>query len=336
MILAPVANQLRRRVLIVSEGALQYTSFAALPSPVKSVGVNPLVAEHEIINLPSVSVLAELRRKHTGRSEPRNSVAVLADPVFSKDDSRIANAEVTGTIEDSATETRSWEQANASSDTTTLATDLLTRSIEDIDLRGHNGFSLPRLVFSRQEADSILAVAPAGSSMKALGFDANRTTATSPDLAQYRIVHFATHGMLDSQHPELSGLVLSMVDKAGKPQNGFLRLQDIYNLNLPVELVVLSACETGLGKEINGEGLVGLTRGFMYAGASRVVASLWKVDDAATAELMGHFYSAMFRDHLSPAAALRKAQLEISQQKRWTDPYYWAGFVIQGEWKAMQ
>jgi CHAT domain-containing protein len=108
-------------------------------------------------------------------------------------------------------------------------------------------------------------------------------SATSRELSQYRIVHFATHGLLDSQHPELSGLVLSLVDESGKPQNGFLRLHDIYNLNLPVELVVLSACNTGLGKDVRGEGLVGIVRGFMYAGAARVVASLWKVDDEATA-----------------------------------------------------
>jgi len=169
--------------------------------------------------------------------------------------------------------------------------------------------------------------------MEALDFEASRETAMSKDLGQYRIVHFATHGLLDNEHPELSGLVLSMVGPDGKPQNGFLDLEDIYNLTLPADLVVLSACETGLGKEINGEGLVGLTRGFMYAGASRVVASLWQVDDAATAELMGAFYRAMLVDRLRPAAALRQAQIELMKQKRWHDPYYWAAFTLQGEWK---
>ena len=107
----------------------------------------------------------------------------------------------------------------------------------------------------------------------------------------------------------------------------------MYNLTLPADLVVLSACETGLGKQIAGEGLVGLTRGFMYAGASRVVASLWKVDDVATAELMGRFYRGMLKEGLRPAAALRQAQMEMQAQKRWADPYYWAAFTIQGEWK---
>jgi len=110
-------------------------------------------------------------------------------------------------------------------------------------------------------------------------------------------------------------------------------LQDIYNLNLPAELVVLSACETGLGKSIQGEGLVGLTRGFMYAGATRVVASLWKIDDLATAELMAEFYKAMERDGMRPAAALRAAQIHMWKQQRWRSPYYWAAFQIHGEWK---
>jgi len=145
-------------------------------------------------------------------------------------------------------------------------------------------------------------------------------------------VHFATHGVLDLEHPELSGIALSMVDEKGRSRDGYLRLNEIYNLNLPAELVVLSACQTGVGKQIKGEGLIALTRGFMYAGARSVVASLWKVDDAATASLMTEFYRQMFTNKLKPAAALRSAQLKISQEKRWQSPYYWAGFFLQGEW----
>jgi CHAT domain-containing protein len=153
-------------------------------------------------------------------------------------------------------------------------------------------------------------------------------------LSQYRFVHFATHGLLNSAHPELSGIVLSLVDEKGQPQNGFLRLNEIYNLSLPADLVVLSACQTALGKEIKGEGLVGLTRGFMYAGAARVVASLWNVQDDATAELMKRFYAKMLgREKLRPAAALRAAQIEMWKTKLWQPPYYWAGFVLQGEWR---
>ncbi|MGH9854334.1 MAG: CHAT domain-containing protein, partial [Blastocatellia bacterium] len=156
---------------------------------------------------------------------------------------------------------------------------------------------------------------------------------TDAELGQYRFVHFATHGYLDSEQPELSALVLSLVNDRGARQNGFLRTHEIYNLKLPAEMVTLSACETGLGKEIRGEGLVGLTRGFMYAGAKRVVVSLWALNDRATAELMARFYRKMLKDGLRPAAALRMAQVELSKQPQWRAPYFWAGFVLQGEWR---
>jgi CHAT domain-containing protein len=167
----------------------------------------------------------------------------------------------------------------------------------------------------------------------ALDFEANRASAMSPRLADYRVIHFATHGIIDNDHPELSGVVLSLFNDKGEPQDGFLRLHDIYNLKLPVDLVVLSACSTALGREIVGEGLIGLVRGFMYAGSRRVLASLWKVDDEATSELMTRFYRALFERGLAPSAALQAAQVELLKTKRWSHPFYWAGFVLQGEWK---
>jgi CHAT domain-containing protein len=187
---------------------------------------------------------------------------------------------------------------------------------------------------SRREANAIGAAAGAEAATEALDFAANRTTATSAELRRYRIVHFATHAVFNDRHPELSGVVLSLFDDTGQPrEDGFLRLHDVYSLDLPVDMVVLSACQTGRGKEVRGEGLIGLTRGFMYAGASRVVASLWKVDDEATAELMKLFYLNMLRDGMPPPAALQQAQMSLRRQKRWSAPYYWAGFVLQGEWK---
>src|SRR5262249_8750732 len=180
---------------------------------------------------------------------------------------------------------------------------------------------------------AILTLAHEGKTLKALDFDANRALAMSPELANYRIVHFATHGLINSQHPELSGLVLSLVDKQGRHQDGFLRAHDLYNLKLEADLVVLSACQTALGKQIKGEGLVGLVRGFMYAGTPRVVASLWDVKDEATAELMKRFYHKMLVEGMRPAAALRAAQVSMWKEPRWQAPYYWAGFMIQGEWK---
>jgi CHAT domain-containing protein len=193
--------------------------------------------------------------------------------------------------------------------------------------------SISSLPESREEADAIMKVVPKGEGMAALGFDASRATVMSPSLSQYRIIHFATHGFADLSHPELSGIVLSLIDAKGQPQDGYLRLHDIYNLNLPADLVVLSACQTGVGKQIRGEGLIALTRGFTYAGAARVVASLWKVDDEATKILMEEFYKQMFRNGLKPAAALQQAQLKLSHQSQWHSPFYWAGFVLQGEWK---
>jgi CHAT domain-containing protein len=188
------------------------------------------------------------------------------------------------------------------------------------------------LRFSRQEADEIARLAGNSSKLEAVDFAANRKLATSAELGQYRVVHFATHGIVNNSHAELSGIVLSLVDERGKPQNGYLRLYDLYNLKLSADLVVLSACQTALGKEIRGEGLVGLTRGFMYAGAPRVIASLWQIDDRASAEFMKRFYEAMLGQKLRPAAALRAAQVSMSQDPRWRQPHYWAAFTIQGEW----
>jgi CHAT domain-containing protein len=170
-----------------------------------------------------------------------------------------------------------------------------------------------------------------GKTLRATGFDASRKTVMSPDLAQYKVVHFATHSVFDNESPGQSGIVLSMFDRQGRPQDGFLRLHDIFTLQLPAELVVLSACDTALGKPVRGEGLVGMVRGFLHAGATRVLASLWKVDDEATGELMRVFYREMLQNGRAPADALRRAQLALRSTRRWREPYYWAAFVLEGE-----
>ena len=200
-------------------------------------------------------------------------------------------------------------------------------------VRSHRLTRTDDLALSSNEARAIEEFTSESERMIAKGFDASRATATDPALSRYRIIHFATHGILDRDNPELSAIVLSLVDRQGRPQDGYLRLHDIYNLNLPAELVVLSACDTGLGKEFKGEGLIGLTRGFMYAGAARVMASLWKVEDEPTAKLMRHFYRHMLKEGLPPAAALRQAQIALWQDAEWRAPYFWAAFVIQGEWR---
>jgi CHAT domain-containing protein/tetratricopeptide (TPR) repeat protein len=327
MILGPAMSELKgKRLAIVPDGELQDVAFGALPIPPASGDSKaprsgdwlPLIAEHEIVSLPSVSALAVLRKETAGRRPAAKTVAVLADPVFDKDDERIKL-----TIADKSGK-------ESPSEATTPAAGDLTRATEEVI---GTGGAISRLPFSRAEAEAILSIAPKAGALRALDFNASRATATSAELSQYQIVHFATHGLLNRTHPELSGVVLSLVDRQGEPQDGFLQLHDVYNLDLPAELVVLSACQTGLGKAVWGEGLVGLTRGFMYAGSKRVVASLWGVQDSATAELMKRFYGAMLGEkQMRPAEALRAAQVEMWKQKRWRSPYYWGGFMLFGEW----
>jgi CHAT domain-containing protein len=311
-LLGAVASKLTyRRLLIVADGALQYIPFQALTAPNSGGDVQePLIFKHEVVNEPSASALALLLDETARRKPAPNAVAVLADPVFEPDDPRFRSAGAA-------------QRAKADKPIE------LRQALRDV---GVTGGEIPRLFASREEAKAIMAVAPWRSAFKATDFEASRATATSRDLSQYRIIHFATHGFLNNEHPELSGIVLSLVDRGGRPQDGFLRLHDIYNLQLPVDLVVLSACNTGLGKDVKGEGLIGLTRGFMYAGAAGVVASLWKVDDEATAALMQRFYEHMLKKGLAPAAALRESQLAMLKEKRWRSPYHWAGFVIQGQY----
>ena len=310
MLLAPLAAELKqKRLVVVAEGVLQYLPFSALPEPGTEGAGQPLIINHEIVTLPSASVLAVLREEFANRKPASNTVAVFADPVFSLNDSRLTRAGH-ASVEDAA----SFADAQ--------------RSVSAAGLD-----SLVRLRFSRQEAEDIARLAGDKRNLKALDFSAKRSMVTDARLADYRIVHFATHGLINNQHPDLSGIVLSLVDEQGRPQNGFLRLYDIYNLKLNADLVVLSACQTALGKEIKGEGLVGLTRGFMYAGAPRVVASLWRIDDRATADIMRRFYEAMLKDGLPPAAALRAAQISMVHDKRWQSPHFWAAFTLQGEWR---
>ncbi|HEV7745468.1 MAG TPA: CHAT domain-containing protein [Pyrinomonadaceae bacterium] len=326
IVLKPVTAKMGfRRIIIVADGPLQYVPFGALPVPSEANAkaassgqlLVPLIADHEVVYEPSASVLSLIR------SDPRRTapgtVAVIADPVFSKRDDRVQ----------SGAELGNPTNVVAHEDTQYLK---VFRDAGDIGSFG-GSLRLVRLTNSRKEAEAIVAVAGPGSSLSALDFDASRTKALSEELKQFKIVHLATHGILDSANPELSGLVFSLVDKEGKPARGFLRLGDIYNLNLPADLVVLSACQTAIGREVKSEGLTGLTRGFMYAGAARVVASLWKVDDAATAELMKRFYTYMLDKKLPASEALRRAQLDISTlNEEWRPSFYWAGFVLQGEW----
>lgn len=316
LVLAPLQAELgRKRIVVVADGALQYVPFGVLTLSEAAAGYRPLIADAEIVSASSASAVAVQRSALAARTPAPNGIAIIADPVFSTRDERVRMAAKSPVDAAAATETAA-----------------ATRILEHFS-EGSASRTIPRLPFTADEAKQIESVADGLSHTTALGFQASRTTTMDPSLGTYRYVHFATHGYLDAERPDLSALVFSMVNHQGQPQDGFLRAHEIYNLSLPAELVVLSACDTGLGKEIRGEGLVGLTRAFMYAGAARVGVSLWSVSDKATADLMHSFYRAMLKRGERPAAALRSAQLEMLARKSWSAPYYWAAFILQGEWQ---
>jgi CHAT domain-containing protein len=298
LLLGPAAESLgTKRLLVVAPGVLQYLPFAALPDPRDPAGA-PLLARHEIVQAPSASTVAFIRRAPRAPASGPRSVAVLADPVYEASDPRLpgpARTRAGGT-------------------------------------RARSG-SLGRLPFSRMEAAAIAKAAGPGRAQQELGFDASRAHVLGDALAGHAVVHFATHGVLDSAQPARSGLVLSLFDREGRPQEGALGLRDVYGLRFSADLVVLSGCETALGRDLRGEGLVGLATGFLYAGVRQVVASLWRVDDLATSELMARFYRGLLQEGLPAPAALRAAQLEMAADRRWRDPYFWAGFVILGDWR---
>ncbi|MEM7048857.1 MAG: CHAT domain-containing tetratricopeptide repeat protein [Acidobacteriota bacterium] len=310
-LLAPLQGGLdgHQRLVLVADGALAYIPFGLLTPPAEAGRPTALGERHEILAVPSLGVLRELRRPRSRRMGTR--VAVIADPVFAPRDERVAQQN-----RESSSQEEPWRMAS------------LERSSRDLDLD-----RLGRLPFSRREALAIAALLEKDERFLALDFDASLATVEAGLLRGHEIVHFATHTLVNSRHPELSGLVLSLVDPVGRPQAGFLRAHSIAELDLDAELVVLSGCQTALGKAVRGEGLLGLTRAFMHAGAPRVVVSLWDVSDEATAQLMTRFYRALLEERLPVAAALRQAQQEMRREKRWSAPYYWAGFVVQGDWQ---
>jgi CHAT domain-containing protein len=261
--------------------------------PKPSTTATLLIDDHELVVLPSVTALSAIRREARSRTPPSKSVIVLSDPVFDGSDGRVKNA------------------------------DARTPSVK-----------YPRLIGSRWEGQQILSLVSPTEGKLVTDFDASRAFASSPELGRYRFVHFATHAIIDVEHPALSGILLSMVDSNGKSQDGFLAMEDIFKLKLPADLVVLSGCRTALGKDYAGEGLVGLTRAFIYAGASRIVVSLWQVADKPTSELMVRFYRHMLGpEKMTASAALRAAQLDLRKDPRWHAHYFWAPFILQGDWR---
>jgi CHAT domain-containing protein/tetratricopeptide (TPR) repeat protein len=340
LLLSPVAAKLTgKRLLIAPQGALQFVPFAALPSP-ESEGqggketrrqgdketervrnpqsairnpqsYTPLIADHEVIVAPSASALAAIIRQTAMRKPAERSVIVFADPVFSASDDRVGLGARRGSTAPRVVETR----------------------------RGHsppvNADALPKLSrLSATDWEARRIASLVGDGKVVSNFAASREAALDPALGEYRFIHFATHAVINTENPDLSAIALSQVDERGRPLNGLLSTQDIHHLRLSAELVVLSACRTGLGKDAPGEGLLSLTRGFLSSGAARVIVTLWSIEDQATAEMMSRFYRRMLGPQaMTPAAALRATQQEMWREGRWGAPYYWGGFVLQGDWR---
>jgi CHAT domain-containing protein len=310
-----------KRILVVADGALNYIPFEALvknSDGADYASLNYLVKTNEVVYSPSASVIAAIRQGSA--SSTGKSMLLVADPVFSADDPRAKGG------------------ATASSSGETRGLGLGLESAVN-DVAGENPstggpFRLARLAGTRTEADAISAIAKTGGGQADLWTDlnANEDNVKSRDLSSYRYVHVATHGLLDADRPQFTGVVLSLV--GNKSNDGFFRTDEIFNLKLGSPLVMLSACETGLGKEKRGEGVIGLTRAFMYAGAPTVGVSLWSVADKSTADLMTDFYKRLLGATAQPpGAAMREAQLAMINGKKYSAPFYWAPFVLVGEWR---
>src|SRR5262245_7269646 len=355
MLISPVAAKLTgTRLRIAPQGAMQFVPFAALhspeeegqsdratgrrgdeategqrdrensrpnspqsprrpvaPSPRPSVSYTPLIADHEVIVAPSASALAAIIRQTAMRKPAERSVIVFADPVYSASDERVGLAARRG-----STVPRSGE----------------TRGDHSSPVNAGAMPKLSRLSATDWEARRIASLVSDGKVVS--NFAASREAALDPALGEYRFIHFATHAVINTENPDLSAIALSQVDERGRPLNGLLSTQDIHHLRLSAELVVLSACQTGLGKDAPGEGLLSLTRGFLSSGAARVIVTLWSIEDQATAEMMSRFYRRMLGPQaMTPAAALRATQEEMWREGRWGAPYYWGGFALQGDWR---
>jgi len=310
ILLAPVDMTRVKRLLIVPDGSLQDLPFSALRIYQSARKTAPLVSKHEIVVLPSASVLGTLRKAAGKRGTPTRTAIIVADPVVDGSDPRLSNAPY-------SSEKKTQQQP----------------TVKKVTLRDAQASQrVTRLEGAGAEASAIRKILDTPDVLVEMGFNASRGFVLQGALAPYRIIHFATHGFVDARHPEMSGLVLSLLNEKGQRQNGYLRLGDIYKLKLSADLVVLSACDSSRGKDLKSEGTIGLPRAFLFAGSRSVLASLWKVDDDAAVAFMKSFYEGIKKGEV-PSSALRGAQLEMSQGKQWSQPFYWAAFVLQGDYK---
>jgi CHAT domain-containing protein len=325
-VLLPAASTLgTNRILVVADGTLNYIPFEALvtaPGGADYSTLPYLVKTNEIVYAPSASVVAVIRK--TATKPTGKNVLLVADPVFNSNDPRAKGGIAGGSV--GAGDTRGLGLSSALSDVAGTPAATSAGPVQ--------GLIIPRLNGTRVEADQIAALTKTSGGTADTLYDlaANESDLTAKDLRGYRVVHIATHGLLDAERPQFTGVILSLV--GNKSGDGFLRTDEIFNLKLGSPLVMLSACETGLGKERKGEGVIGLTRAFMYAGAPTVGVSLWSVSDASTAALMSDFYKRMLTGAGMPAStAMTEAQKSMIAGKKYSAPYYWAPFVLVGEWR---
>ncbi len=323
-VIAPAAGMLgENRLLIVADGALNYVPFEALVTSASGADYSSLpylIKTNEIIYSPSASVVSVIRQQNANRTG--RTMLIVADPVFNSNDARSKGATASAV----AAGTRGLGIQSALADVAegnSVPTDAKMQ-----------GLPLARLAGTRVEAEQIgkLAKASGAQADTWLDLDASEDNVETRDISKYRVLHIATHGLLNAERPQFTGVVLSLV--GNKSEDGFLRTDEVFNLRLGSPLVMLSACETGLGKEKRGEGVMGLTRAFMYAGAPTVGVSLWSVADKSTAELMTDFYKRLFASNeTSGSAAMREAQLAMISGKKYSAPFYWAPFVLVGDWR---
>lgn len=295
LVIAPLPGEFlgARRVYFVADGMLHGVPFAALVTN-ESGSPQYLVSTRDVAVSTSLRAVPDDGQPIDVAAGAR--VLIVADPVYSRGDERFTDA------------TRS-PGAEASPPAS-----------------GNPAREWPRLAGAGREAASIAATLPRAKIETVTGFAANREAVLRRDLRSYRVLHFATHAVADLESPQLSMLVLSLLDERGMPRVGEVFAGDLLNRPLQADLVVFSGCETALGESNAGEGLFSLRYAAHAAGGRAVVASLWPVTDLAGETLMREFYTALSRDQLAPEAALARAMRVASG--RWSDPALWSVFEV--------
>ena len=327
VVLEPAAAMIgEKRLMIVADGALNYVPFEVLLKTADAgdfASLNYLVKTNEVVYAPSASVVGAIKQQRAKTNS--RAVLVIADPVFNSNDARAKKGSPAPATADAEVRGLGIQSAVA---------DVAGNTPAPAANAAMEGLPLARLNGTRVEADQIskLAKASGGQADVWLDLDANEENLGTRDISKYRIIHVATHGLLNAERPQFTGVVLSLV--GNKTRDGFVRTDEVFNLRLGSPLVMLSACETGLGKEKRGEGVMGLTRAFMYAGAPTVGVSLWSVADKSTADLMTDFYQRLLSTSAptTSSGALRGAQLAMISGKKYSAPFYWAPFVLVGDW----